>query len=848
MDGRYGENPFRFQHYFQYQVILKPAPDDVLDQYFGSLEALGIDLRKHDIRLVEDDWEQPTLGAWGLGWEVWCDAMEVTQFTYFQQLGGIDLEIIPAEMTYGLERLGLFLQGKKSVFELEWAPGVSWGDVYRENERQWSQYNYEEAPVDVLQRRFAEHEAEAEELAREEAAAAGLRPGAEVVARVQPARRARRRLGDRARGVHRPGPEARAPLRPALRGGRWRRSCLRSAARSCRPAPAARPRRSCPSSAERVLGVEPSRVLITPRRLALLVDDVPERTSGRVAQGPAGGDAGEGRGRVCEAARRLRGGARGARRLPGRRVAREASRRGLAGAASTGSSAGSRSRRRCAGTATGFASRGPFAGRCAMIDAANGRRRELAMAIASHPARSTIPDASSYIDTLRKADVEPDALERRKQIVDALDDLGGWTDPNGVLGEVVFLVEKPVVIEGRFDERYLQLPSRVVETTIQHHIRASSRSARTASPSSRTAATRTPCGPGSRTSSRAASRTRRSRSSATSRSGSTTWPSGSARSRSSQGAGSFADKTERLGKLVEALGGGEAALEAARLAKADQASELVREFTELEGHIGGEYARLAGYPEAVSAAIDEQYLPDGADAPAAADRDRARARRPRTRSTRSTSPSGSGSGRPARVIPTGCGGRRSGSDRLATEGNLSIPRELMDPEVAEFVEERFEGLLEAPGRVRARGSARLGARPRRRRAARPGARRLARGAVRAHPHGVHAREPARGEGGRRRGAARSRSPHRGGRGRSGRRRSSGSTRRSRRHSMRATSPRRSSRPPSSGRCSTASSRRCSSSRRTAPCARIAYACCSTCGTRSAASASCRKSRALIRAS
>jgi glycyl-tRNA synthetase alpha chain len=101
-DGRYGENPYRFQHYFQYQVILKPAPEDVLDQYFGSLEALGIDLLKHDIRLVEDDWEQPTLGAWGLGWEVWCDAMEITQFTYFQQLGGIDLEVIPAEMTYGL--------------------------------------------------------------------------------------------------------------------------------------------------------------------------------------------------------------------------------------------------------------------------------------------------------------------------------------------------------------------------------------------------------------------------------------------------------------------------------------------------------------------------------------------------------------------------------------------------------------------------------------------------------------------------------------------------------------------------------------------------------------------------
>jgi glycyl-tRNA synthetase alpha chain len=163
-DGRYGENPFRFQHYFQYQVVLKPAPDDVLDLYFGSLEALGIDLRKHDVRLVEDDWEGPTLGAWGLGWEVWCDGMEVTQFTYFQQLGGLELDLVPAEMTYGLERLAMFLQGKTSAFDLDWAPGVNWGDVYRENEREWSIYNFEVAPVDVLTRRFEEHEAECREL------------------------------------------------------------------------------------------------------------------------------------------------------------------------------------------------------------------------------------------------------------------------------------------------------------------------------------------------------------------------------------------------------------------------------------------------------------------------------------------------------------------------------------------------------------------------------------------------------------------------------------------------------------------------------------------------------------
>jgi glycyl-tRNA synthetase alpha chain len=160
LDGRYGENPYRFQHYFQYQVVIKPAPENVLDLYFASLEAIGIDLRRHDVRLVEDDWEQPTLGASGLGWEVWCDGMEVTQWTYFQQLGGFDVELVPAEITYGLERLAMFLQGKRSALELEWAPGITWGDVYRENEREWSVYNFELAPTEVLTSRFAEHEEE----------------------------------------------------------------------------------------------------------------------------------------------------------------------------------------------------------------------------------------------------------------------------------------------------------------------------------------------------------------------------------------------------------------------------------------------------------------------------------------------------------------------------------------------------------------------------------------------------------------------------------------------------------------------------------------------------------------
>jgi glycyl-tRNA synthetase alpha chain len=159
-DGRYGENPFRLQHYFQYQVLLKPSPDDVQDLYLGSLTALGIRPQEHDIRFVEDDWEGPTLGAWGLGWEVWMDGMEITQFTYFQQAGGIDLTPISVELTYGLERIAMYLQGVRSVYDLEWAHGVSYGDLFQENERQWSRYNFEVADTTALFDRFEQHERE----------------------------------------------------------------------------------------------------------------------------------------------------------------------------------------------------------------------------------------------------------------------------------------------------------------------------------------------------------------------------------------------------------------------------------------------------------------------------------------------------------------------------------------------------------------------------------------------------------------------------------------------------------------------------------------------------------------
>jgi glycyl-tRNA synthetase alpha chain len=160
-DGRYGDNPNRLQYYYQYQVVLKPAPQDILELYLGSLEALGFDLKSNDVRFVEDDWENPTLGCWGLGWEVWLNGMEVTQFTYFQQVGGEPCKPITGEITYGLERLAMYLQGVESVYDLEYAPGLKYGDVFHQNEVEQSAYNFEHSDVEFLLGAFGAHEKQA---------------------------------------------------------------------------------------------------------------------------------------------------------------------------------------------------------------------------------------------------------------------------------------------------------------------------------------------------------------------------------------------------------------------------------------------------------------------------------------------------------------------------------------------------------------------------------------------------------------------------------------------------------------------------------------------------------------
>ena len=176
-DGRYGENPNRLQHYYQFQVALKPSPPNIQELYIDSLRALGLDPSQHDIRFVEDDWESPTLGAWGLGWEVWLDGMEVTQFTYFQEVGSIPCKPVLGEITYGAERLAMYLQGVENVYDLVWAPGIRYGDVYHQNEVEQSTYNFEHSNVEWLFRQFGDYESEAKRLIE-----AGLPlPGYEMV-------------------------------------------------------------------------------------------------------------------------------------------------------------------------------------------------------------------------------------------------------------------------------------------------------------------------------------------------------------------------------------------------------------------------------------------------------------------------------------------------------------------------------------------------------------------------------------------------------------------------------------------------------------------------------------------
>ena len=225
-DGRYGENPNRLQHYYQFQVILKPAPADSQALYLKSLDALGIDAKRHDIRFVEDDWESPTLGAWGLGWEIWLDGMEVTQFTYFQQVGGIECDPVSTELTYGLERLAMYVQGVENVYDLDYnGAGVTYGEVFKRAEREFSAYNFEYADTELLFRHFQGCEkGNAKPCSRQNLPLPAYDHCIKASHTLQSLGCARRDLGDRARGLYRPGARARQELLRELarRAGRLR--------------------------------------------------------------------------------------------------------------------------------------------------------------------------------------------------------------------------------------------------------------------------------------------------------------------------------------------------------------------------------------------------------------------------------------------------------------------------------------------------------------------------------------------------------------------------------------------------------------------------------------------------
>lgn len=463
--------------------------------------------------------------------------------------------------------------------------------------------------------------------------------------------------------------------------------CEELPAGACREAEA-----QLPVLSERELGAAPTRVYVGPRRLALILEDIPEQTPDEWVKGPpesladkaAAGFAKKHGVRVEDLV--VRDGFLGVER-PGQPLREvlpermEAIVRGLSF---------SRSMR---WDDSGIRFARPVRWRLAKLD------RETVVGRTTFGHRFTqgeveIEDAQGYADRLREADVEPDAAERRRQIVAGLDAIGGWSDPAGVLEEVVYLVEKVLVLEGSFDKRFLQLPERVIVTAMQSHQRyfplGGNRFAFVANGGDvelvRAGNENVLEGRLDDASFTFERDVRRGIDELAKQLGAITF---------FKGAGTFADKTDRLRGLVGKLGGGEASSEAARLAKADQASELVREFPDLEGSIGAEYARLAGYPEAVSVAIEEQYLPDSAGGPlpqteagkvlAAADK----------LDTLETSfslghkPSGSRD-------PYGLRRAAIGLNRLAIEGGLAIPRSLLGDEVREFVEERLEGLLDVP--------------------------------------------------------------------------------------------------------------------------------------------------------
>ena len=699
-DGRYGENPYRSGHYYQYQVILKPCPHDVQDLYLASLEHLGIDLAKHDVRFVEDDWESPTLGAWGLGWEVWIDGMECTQFTYFQQVGGIDLDPPSAELTYGTERLAMYLQGVDSMFDLEWVPGLRYGAVHKANEAQWSVYNFDLADVSTLKKSFAGHERECERClerglvlpaydfvlktshAFNQLDARGAISVTERTGYIARVRNLARKVaegyvdqfGGRAAAAEpggsetsadsetaAPGPAAARPVAWLSDDDRTRRDFLleigveEMPASACRAAMDLLPERVADLfSAEGVeVGPADVKVMVSPRRIAVLIEDVPGQQVPRelVQRGPAFEAAFDPEGKPTKAAEGFAR-AKGVsatdlevREEGGRRfvyhVTRSESRPTAASLPDIclkivrdmyfpkNMRWGYRDLRFSrpvrwlvslwGETVIPFGIAGLTSGRTTY-----GHRWM------GGPVDIGVP--ADYVEALRSVAVVVDQAERQQLIWAELERVAGdqgldVIDPNNKVEEVLFLVEQPAVAQGLFAHRHLALPAEVLVTAMQSHQRYFPLVEENGNLSNRFLYVSNGDPAWLRQITAGNERVLQGRMEDAEFSFEKDKVTGLEQMVAQldkivfhEKAGSMKDKTERLVALTGYLADVTHAaddvrlrvLEAARLAKADQVSVMVREFPDLEGVMGETYALMEGHHPEVARALREQFLPDAA--------------------------------------------------------------------------------------------------------------------------------------------------------------------------------------------------------------------------------------------
>lgn len=694
-DGRYGENPYRLGHYYQYQVILKPCPDNVQDLYLASLEHLGIDLAKHDVRFVEDDWESPTLGAWGLGWEVWIDGMECTQFTYFQQVGGIDLDPPSVELTYGTERLTMYLQGVDNVFDLVWVPGVTYGDVHKANEAQWSVYHFDLADIGRLQKAFADYEQECERCLER-----GLirpaydfvlktshtfnmldaRGAVSVTERTGYIARVRNLARKVAEGYVREltgsieETEAAADGRSAslttgtaepapwtATGTRDPRDFLleigteEMPASACRAAIDLLPDRV--SGLFRAEGVEVRpeevEVMVSPRRIAVLIKNVPgEQVPREIAQrGPAVESAFGVDGTPTKAAEgfaRAKGVA-----VSDLEVREESGRRFLYYVTRSES-------RPTAGLLPDICLKivrdmyFPKNMRWGYRDLRFSRPVRWLVALwgedvipfgiaglrSGRTSRGhrwlggpvDIARPADYLETVKSACVLADHRERERYLWAELERSAAEhelevIDPGGKMEEVLFLVEWPTVVQGLFAHHHLALPAEVLVTAMQSHQRYFPLVDQEGALSNKFLYVTNGDPAWAKQITAGNERVLEGRIEDAEFSFEKDKVTGLEAMVSQLGkivfhekAGSMKDKTDRLialgGYLADVTGVSDEVrrhvLAAARLAKADQVSVMVREFADLEGIMGETYALMEGHDPEVARALREQYLPDAA--------------------------------------------------------------------------------------------------------------------------------------------------------------------------------------------------------------------------------------------